>query len=242
MAATWAEVDGWRHHAARCGNLKVMKNTPFTETLIVGIAVVLTSCGIFDKKAPTKGNFKRAIQASIEGKPRCFEAEVPKDVPAWLGKLRLDENLEPLVAAGLVQRSNAQVPESQNPFAVSFGKKEAPKIVPGFHYDLTDLGKKVSRPVEARVAMFGASANERQFCYATPRVDEVVRYTEPSNVMGITVTEVTYTYHLADFADWATAPALAQKKFLQHALSLRDHPEEAQKTLILTSDGWRDHP
>ncbi len=62
----------------------------------------ITGCSSFDKKAPTKSNFKVAIQAALDKNPRCLSVLVPKDVPATGKQLRVDTELEPYVAAGLV--------------------------------------------------------------------------------------------------------------------------------------------
>ncbi len=119
-----------------------------------------------------------------------------------------------------------------------YGPKSGRKT-PGYHYDLTDLGRQVSHPSAHQYMTAGSHLD---FCYAVPEVYEVVRFTQPADALGMTVTRVTYTYHLANFAEWAKNPEFVKAEHLERDLSLATQPKENSMELILTSDGWSNHP
>jgi len=196
----------------------------------------LTGCSSFDKKAPTKSNLKAAIQAALDNNPRCLTALVPKDVSSIGRQLRPDGELEPYLVVGLINRAEAQV-DSRQDWMLLYGSKSTQRV-PGYHYDLTDLGRKVSHTTTEQY-MSGAHVD---FCYAMPEVDDVVRFTQPANAFGMTITHVTYSYHLANFAEWARNPAFVKAEHLERDLALVSQPKQESMELILTSDGWRNHP
>lgn len=207
-----------------------MRYSSPTALAIVVIACLGTACT--SKTAATKGNFKNAIQAELDKDPACISADVPKDVPSFNGRLRPDEQLEPLVKVGLVTRSQAMV--QQSVMDVMFGEKR--KKVPGLHYELSSLGKQYVKPVKRPMMGFGGpSAN---VCYGNRKVDEVVRYTEPASAMGMTVTQVTYTWKLTNVADWAKNPDVEKTYYTPRDLQAADTPEQANMDLALSNDGW----
>jgi|SRR5579859_4497510 len=213
------------------------KSSLFLNVVFLSGFIWIAGCGALDKNAPTKSNFKVAIQSALDKRPRCLTTLVPKDVPAIGKHLRPDTELEPYVAAGLVNRTEANVDARQD-WMMLYGPKPGQKV-PGYHYDLTELGRKVSHPNTRQHIIAGSHLD---FCYAMPEVDEVVRFTQPADAMGMTVTRVTYNYHLANFSEWARNPAFANAENLDRDLSLASQPREESMELILTSDGWRDHP
>lgn len=46
------------------------------------------------------------------------------------------------------------------------------------------------------------------FCYGEPAVKEIVRFTEPGDMMGMTVSQVEYTYQLKNMPEWAKSKAM----------------------------------
>lgn len=142
------------------------------------------------------------------------------------------------MAVGLVSRAEAQIKQT------GWGSYE-PKLVRGYRYALTGAGEaataasaKLNR--HPMTTFFGQ--DQKEFCYGIPVLDEVVRFTEPANAFGMTVTEVTYRYRLTNIPGWAMNPAVAQAFFLQNQLAAEARPQEAKMDLILTSDGWRSQP
>jgi hypothetical protein len=106
-----------------------------------------------------------------------------------------------------------------------FGKREI--TVPTKVYALTDAGKKAIEN----------SAGSTAMCIGHYKVDEVVRFTEPSNAMGQTVSTVSFTVSPVDVPDWAKSVDVQKaygldKKLAEHIKSTR--------TVVLASDGWVD--
>ncbi len=190
-----------------------------------------TSCT--SKTAATKGNFKAAIQAQLDKNPVCISASVPTEVPSFNGQLGPDKQLEPLVEVGLVNRSQAMVRRASMDFM--FGDRR-PKQVPGYRYELSDLGKKYARTLPHQMLGFGGSS--ANFCYGNRKVVEVVRYTQPGAAMGMTISEVTYTWKLADIADWAKNPDVEKTYYTAQFLKVADTPQQATMDLVLSNDGW----
>ena len=212
------------------------KSILFVTIILLAGLLCITGCSAFDKKAPTTSNFKAAIQATLDQRPQCLIVLVPKDIPARGKLLRPDAELEPYRDVGLVSRTEEQV-DARPDWMMFYGPKSNQKV-PGYHYDLTDMGRQLSHPATHQF-MSGAHVD---FCYAVPEVDEVVRLTQPADAWGMTVTQVTYRYHLANFVEWAKNPAFVKAKHLEGDLALASQPKEESMELILTSDGWRNHP
>lgn len=181
-------------------------------------------------EAQAKGNFKRAIQTSLETHSNCLAVELPADPRSMFdGKPRTDPQLDALVTAGLANRATVMMPNSGYTL---FG---GPKQIPGTHYDFTAEGRKyAAHPKHSALSVHGQT-----LCYGVPEVVEVVRYSEPGSAFGQTMSEVAYTYALKSLAPWASDPVL-QKQFPELGrIATREHPLESRTTLVLMNDGWR---
>jgi hypothetical protein len=73
----------------------------------------------------------------------------------------------------------------------------------------------------------------------TREVTEIVRYTEPSAMLGGAISEVTYKWRLRDPAKWAKDPGIQEKYFTTRELNTENTPAEAKMDLVLMSDGSR---
>ncbi|WP_341018757.1 hypothetical protein [Brevundimonas diminuta] len=65
---------------------------------------------------------------------------------------------------------------------------------------------------------------------------EIVRFTEPGEMMGMTVSQVDYAYQLKKMAEWAKSKVM-QEVFPQLT---RDNAEtlEGKATVVLMNEGW----
>jgi hypothetical protein len=121
---------------------------------------------------------------------------------------------------------------------VRLGLVSAAPAVSGTSYALTDAGRQVYRTFPA-----GAWDPRRAvgaFCYGTAEVASVLRWTEPSEGLGQTTTDVTYLSRLREPARWAVDPELRRQfPYVESDLATRTTPAEAKLTLVLESDGWR---
>ncbi len=186
-----------------------------------------------DPREASEENFASVVQEGLVADPEClrggsgwaFPKTVPSDSSAtrntffvlpWENARDLPMRYAELVKAGLLSHHDG-VPR------------------PEFdQYRLTPAGAQVYRTYEGPLGRAGA------FCYATRHVEEVVRYSEPADLFGQRVSEVTYTYTLQDVAPWAESPALqAALPALAQALSDRDTPTEGTAAVVLQSDGWQ---
>jgi hypothetical protein len=117
--------------------------------------------------------------------------------------------------------------------SVSNGTKPAParagsrtSTVPTKIYSLTDAGKKaLLRP------------DGPAFCIGHYKVDDVTRFSEPSNALGHTISEVAFTVSPVDLPDWAKNDKVAKAFNLDRALASH---AKANRTMVLASDGWID--
>lgn len=76
------------------------------------------------------------------------------------------------------------------------------------------------------------NGNMRPFahlCLGDGKVDEIVRWTEPADMFGQKLTQVTYRYSATNLP--ATLPADDRRQL--------ETPQEAKATLVQTSDGWQ---
>lgn len=81
------------------------------------------------------------------------------------------------------------------------------------------------------------STRSPQLCYATPQIVEIMSFTKPNDVMGITASNVEYTYKLVNVAPWANDPVLESYfEWLPEILS--NQSIQKNDDLVLTKNGW----
>jgi hypothetical protein len=200
----------------------------------LGVALVTVGAlgACHSAKDATDGNFAKAIDAKFsEG---CvpvkfnigfskFPVSVAVVQPGILTSVddarRLNESsfgpLDALVAAGLLTGTEAQI---DRPYGLK-GKE------PGKVYALTDAGTNALKDPAAAT-----------FCAGHYKVDEVVNFTEPSNAMGATVSDVHYTFSPVDVPAWANSDAV-KKAFPSLVEELGSH-QKGRATLVLMNNGW----
>lgn len=109
------------------------------------------------------------------------------------------------------------------------------KQIQGTHYDFTAEGRKYAAHPDHSALLVGTET----LCYGVPEVIDIVRYSEPGNALGQTMTEVTYKYTLKSLAPWVNNASLVRQFPEVARIPIPDHPGEQQLTLVLMSDGWR---
>ncbi|KVL28714.1 hypothetical protein WS97_25550 [Burkholderia territorii] len=205
----------------------------------VAVAILLAACG--SKKDASNSNFKEAIDAHLakscvtvrpggfmggDAYPISVTLHVPDNFtsPQQTAERNADSTrpYEVLVKAGLLTTKDGTTKQVS-----MFGS--GPKDVPTRIYDVTDAGKKV---------LADPNGKGTGLCAARYKVDEVVRFTEPSNAMGSTMSEVSYTFSPIDIADWAKSTDI-QQVYTGLASELADH-QKGRTMLVLASDGWID--
>lgn len=199
----------------------------------VGIALLLAACS--SATDANKDNFTKAINGELAKK--CVTVNpggtlggggptYPNSQPlAVAGGMRSAEDaqeankrhfgqFDALVSAGLLTVADADVKPM-------FGKT----LVPGKVYSLTAVGKTALRDPKYKA-----------FCAGHYKVDQVVKFTQPGNAMGTTISEVNFTYSATDVPSWATSDEMKAA-----FPSMAEHLAPGQKgraTMVLNNDGW----
>lgn len=211
-----------------------MKIKPLALTLL---SILLAACS--SSKDATNSNFERAANAHfskncIKLKPVVFSAQnnsFPLTVALqtknnFNKQEQLDNDnanrtrpLDLLVKAGILS-----VQDSTKKEMPLFGKVEV--VVPTKIYSLTDLGKKSLEREDST-----------GFCIGHYKVDEVVRFSQPNNAFGQTVSQVNLAVSPVDVPKWVENDDL--QKFYKLDQTLAKH-QKATRTFVLASDGWID--
>ncbi|CAE6956332.1 hypothetical protein [Paraburkholderia domus] len=199
---------------------------------IMAGALLLTACA--DRNAANEANFKVAIAEAVKHNTPCLQIDGGFSMAEGIPVLIVtpanpsDEVVlaqKPLVKAlanlGLVTLHVVHKPQPG-----MFGRTyQAPFI----KVDLTDKGKPYARNIEGMPSL----------CFGRYAVDSVDRFSQPASLLGQTVSEAQYSYHLEDLPDWAHDPQLlAQSAWLQQFVASPTHAGKA--TLVLTNKGWED--
>lgn len=213
--------------------------------VFTSIVILVGACS--NPKAASEENFETAINAWINENPPCID--VPDARVRAIGQtdsqafpryveqadspnpMRLQNQqralapFQALAEAGLMRMEQAQINVDDGPF----GTGSRTQTVAA--YSLTPEGE---RALSTRTSRIGGPT--AAFCYGTPEVKEIVRFTEPADMMGATISRVEYTYQVKDRPAWTRTPAL-QAAFPQ---LVRDSAEtlEGRAAVVLTNEGW----
>ncbi len=209
--------------------------------LLSGAALTLQACGDGANKA-TDANFKSVLNAYYANHKDCvglpttknddgyfYIAEIADDSKP-LGAQRNDRDLKPFLAL-----ANAGVMTVED---TGFTKKVFSRTekIPGKGFKLTSLGKSMLLADEYKR---GFSQGEPQLCYGHRVVDEIVNFTEPTDIRGVTVSSVNYTFKVGDVADWAKMPEVYLR--YPHIETYIAKTSEDNDDLVLSDDGWVHH-
>lgn len=219
-----------------------MKVVPFLALSITALA------GCSNAKEANKSNFAHAINDWIEKGPPCLNVPdgtvtapgqkydaLPAYVEATPMKQQFAEEarqrrlapLDALVDAGIMKKLTTEI-EQRN----MFGGAERKVAVIAF--DLTDRGKAAYSKDAGPSTMGGKRTG---LCYGKPHVDEVTNFTQPSDMMGMTLSQVSYKYHLTDLPDWAKNPKV-KAAFPDLARNTAESLD-GKAAVVLTNDGWK---
>lgn len=209
---------------------------------------IVTLAGCSNPKEASKSNFEHAINDWIEKSPPCLDVpdgtvtapgQKYNALPAYVevtpatlpfaeeARQRRLAPLDALVDAGLMEKTATEIERRS-----TFGDSE--KKIAVFAYDFTEKGKGAFTKDAGKSAFGGTRSG---LCYGKPQVDEVTNFTQPGDMMGMTLSQVSYKYHLADLPDWANNPKV-KAAFPDLARNTADSLE-AKTAVVLTNDGWK---
>ncbi|PWC10087.1 membrane lipoprotein lipid attachment site-containing protein [Brenneria corticis] len=176
--------------------------------LVAGAALVLAGCG-------EKGDFEKAINAKISKSKLCYSLQDNNIVFNEGFPIRVNSgyrsagyNASDEILKGLVEQGLLNVSQQPN----GFGSVDV--------LEVTDKGQQV----DFWDKKDGACVGHRV-------VAEITNWTEPSEADGLKVTQVSYTWKLADVPGWVDKDAFSGVKGMAE-------PEEAKIVLVKTNNGW----
>lgn len=197
---------------------------------ILSIVAIIIGCN--NPKSANDENFSKSIQAHLDSEfPSCFYVgNFPVKKRAHSFSLSHDfKKLEILEEAGLVDFEKKVVEKRSN----WTGKKEEVDVT---EYHLTDRGKQVYNP-NAKEA--SKEENVGGFCIGKPQITGITNFSEPSEMMGYTVSNVKFKYQVGQIPDWAKSKILINgfSKIKQFVDSKSQNITD-KAVLILTEEGW----
>jgi hypothetical protein len=148
-------------------------------------------------------------------------------LPAELSPSPLETSrpqLEALAQVGIVSKTSFEKPEQ------TFSGPGKP--VSYTRYSVAPAGDSVLRKGSDK--FLGGS----DLCFAKRKITKIESFTEPADLMGRRVSQVTYDYELIDVAPWANDPAI-KKAFPAIGSALASQSAQQSEGMILTSSGWK---
>ncbi len=176
---------------------------------------LLAACG--DALDADKKNFQNVLQSYYDTHPVCTAVlfTLPLELRSG-GDAARKRQLEPLVKAGLITVETIQKNESAG----------------YLRYVPAALGGNAIR--KGANSFLGGT----DICFARRKIINVASFTEPGEVMGVTVSRVTYDYDLKDIEPWAKTAEIAAA-FPQIETMLAKSGNQAIDVLVLTKQGWK---
>lgn len=219
-------------------------NKPHANTipvlLAVAIGATLPLAGCSDAGATDEAAFRKALEPIVRdafcedlgATPMEIEGSDPTEAwpltitakpPKYAGSADVQARrmLAAAVAAGSLTAERRTLPVRLAHSGGAFSAADVSTYTP------TGRGKDTFRTIV--VPKLAGSRPLPGRCPAAGAVVAVVRWTEPADMAGQTMTRVTYTYHGVDIDPTVRAAKRAEI----------ERPKEAIATLVRTNDGWR---
>jgi hypothetical protein len=195
---------------------KSMHRSSKTSRACAALALAATLAGCNGKSDPTKENFTQAVQKHLDAiDPVCVvSGPVPFDLPDL--QTYTEKQADALVKVGLLAKEPIRVMESG-------------RMLPGFHYSLTDEGKKAYRPSTppAGSELCGGRSQVQAITWSSSVPDKAE--------IGTTV-DVRYTAKLIDRPRWDDEALLGPMHI--ELISTTNDMYNGENFLELTNDGW----
>ena len=182
--------------------------------MLCAFAITLVFAAGCDNKKASSGNFKTALQTYFD------------KTPLWLTKDSTTKTL--YYDFGLDAKGNVSSYENDKALAAEALKSAG--LLTSRIYVLTSWGVKISHKIYETIPGHPA-------CYAYNRVKSVDNFTAPADLLGHTVSEVTYTYTFDRVEDWAKSTAIQNAIPLLKGIS-DGTSKEGKIGVMLTNNGW----
>ncbi|WP_288935416.1 hypothetical protein [uncultured Sphingomonas sp.] len=217
-----------------------MFRSTYMSAVVLLSATVGTLSGCGQSKAPSKEAFATALEPvvrdvfchpidvmryEVDGEPGGSGFPIvtsPKSRMAGPGSDgKAVAMLDGLAGVGLVTRTTFEKPARWSGSTNAFVRQPLTSYAP------TEKAAPYLRTVERKAT--NAMVSVPSFCLAKGEVVDVVRWTEPTDVAGHRVSQVTYTYNGVD--PIPVMPPAEQARIAE--------PKESTMPFELQSDGWR---
>lgn len=189
---------------------------------LAGTAVLLlAACS--DPKKPNEANFRKALDDKLVAfNKSCFARVSRNDDLFWLGAGGLSMGCSKnecalLESAGLVAQAGVN-------YTGLFNNRPA--------YKITDAGKKYLIP------NLKNPTGDSYFCFSHAKVDKIERWSEPADMLGATLSEVSYTFKYEEIPTWAQSADI-QKAIPAIKLAIDAQGKGHKQVARLFNDGWR---
>ena len=197
-------------------------------------------------------NFKNILQSYYNKKENCIRLEAPYNnikFPFTLVLERLDnrhahnnkiydkENKKKiakydfLVQAGILTVEDGTIMKEHRSFSGKKTQKEHKTKV----YTLTKKGLENYEEGKEEVSYL-IGAKRASWCVAKYQVDDVVNFTKPSNMMGMTISKANYLISPIYVLEWTKDEKLQESFHIKHQLKIG---QKKSTDLILMNDGWK---
>ena len=193
------------------------------------LCLVITGCG--DVKEASEKNFEVSIQRYLDASfPTCFFSHTfPADTNGFsIGNN--NEMYEELTKLGLLDKTE----EMRKQSGLEHLKHLKPIKVNV--YQLNEKGLKVTTSAKSEIN----GMTYHSFCVGKAKVNEILDFTEPSDMFGRTISDVNFTFTTSDVPDWAkTATLLKLSDGLKKIVEATEKPIKGEVKMVLTNKGWK---
>jgi hypothetical protein len=201
-----------------------------------GFAIALVGCG--SPKEASKDNFRSVIDKYLDNScimvspgrsefPVTLELRPSNEKWAATRNAETTRKYDALVGIGMLEVQDGSTQVRKNLY------NEEIITVPTKTYTFSKKGEEAYTKNEGR-GFFGGPT--QGFCVATYQVNEVSSFSEPSQAMGYTISNVNFSVSPTDVKDWATKEDI-KNAFPRLAAKLQQNQKKSA-TLILMNDGW----
>ncbi|MFV7431154.1 MULTISPECIES: hypothetical protein [Pseudomonas] len=189
---------------------------------IVPLALLATLAGCSNSEETSEASFQKAAQAYLDTQyPHCF---VISSFPTKTQDFDLhgtNKALHALAQVGVV--SEKEISRTEVPARLW----QAARTDIYYAYDLTDEGRKYYKA-------------DNGLCFGKAQVTAIEQFSEPSEVTGQKMSNVTYAYKITGLPAWAGDEGVkASIAELGKAVASNEAPLKETRAMVLTSQGWR---
>ena len=198
---------------------------------IAPLALLASLAGCSDTKDVSEANFHKAAQAYLDTQyPYCFVLSAFPTKTQDFDTNGTNKALHALAQVGVVSEkeiSRTEVPER-------LWQPARTDIY--YAYDLTDEGRKYYK-ADAQKMLNGSTRGG--LCFGKAQVTRIERFTEPGEIRGQTVSDVTYAYKITGLPEWAgNQQVKASIRQLGEAVATNETPARETRVMVLTDKGW----